>query len=351
MSGRSIARGALRVVKGLGIAVLVLASVGAIVGAVYQEIGLRRDRTAFPAPGELVSIGSHALHIHCLGEGGTPIMLDAGAGGWSLQWFMFHEQLANEGRVCAFDRSGFGWSEDGVGVRDGEGLAHELHALLAAVGIGPVVYVGHSLGANLAQIHYRLFPDDIAGLVLIDPGRPVDMLEDFTGTREDAMAIEGCGWKCPAASAATRVGLVRFASRNAGRRTLGERRQRLYNAGLSRQSTARTLVGYLDLLPKTAYQNLDSTDFGDVPLTVVYSGNTREPVGDETEADVVRWHREVLVDMARLASGSTRGRGPVVIEGATHQSIVTEEKYVEPVLEEIRRVVNTARPVGADTGR
>ncbi len=41
----------------------------------------------------------------------------------------------------------------------------------------------------------------------------------------------------------------------------------------------------------------------------------------------------------RLASRSTRGRRPVLVEGATHQSIVTQEPYVRPVIEEILRIV------------
>lgn len=339
MSGRSIRRRVLRFLRGLGLVVAVLATAAATIGAVYQELGVRRDRQELPPPGDLVPIGSHSLHIHCLGEGGTTVLLDAGAGGWSMHWFMFQETLSRDGRVCAFDRSGLGWSDEGQGVYDGEGLSRELHALLQAAGIGPVVYVGHSLGANLAQIHYRLFSDDIAGMLLIDPGRPVDMLEDFTGTREDAMAMTGCGWQCTLTSLATRVGLVRFVSRNAARRTLGDARQRVYCAGMSRQSAARTLVGYLTLLPMTAHQNLDATDFGDVPLTVVYSGDTRNPEDEETEADVARWHEEVLEDMAELAARSSRGIGPIVVEGATHQSIVIEEAHVAPVLEEIRRVV------------
>ena len=346
MTGGSIGARIRRFARVLGIVLAAIAAATALSGAIYQEVGVRRDRARYPAPGELVSIGTHSLHLHCAGDGAPTVLLDAGAGGWSLHWWGFREGLAREGRVCAFDRSGLGWSDDGVGVYDGEGLARELHAVLGSADTGPVVYVGHSLGANLAQIHARLFPEDVAGMVLIDPGRPVDMLEDFEGTRDDAAAIEGCGWKCVAASVATRLGLVRFATRNAGRNTLSAERQALYHAGLSRQTTTRTVIGYLDLLPKTAWQNIDSDDFQDIPLTVVYSSDTRRPEGDETEDDVARWHREVLADMETLAARSTRGRGPVVIEGATHTSIVTDTRFIGPVIEEIRYVARLTRSPG-----
>jgi len=342
MTAGSLGRIAWRFTKGLLVVVLVLAGAGALVGSVYQALGERADAEAFPPPGEFVSIETHRLHMQCMGEGAPTILLDAGAGGWSMHWWAYQESLSAGNRVCAFDRSGLGWSEEGPRAYDGESISREAHVMLEAAAEGPVVYVGHSLGANLAQIHYRLFPDDIAGLVLIDPGRPVDMLEDFEGTREDALAIETCGWMCGAATAATRLGLVRFMTRSAGKRTLGPERQREYHAGMSRGATTRTVIGYLQFLPKTAYQNIDVSTFDDTPLTIVYSGDTRKPEGEETEADVVAWHRETMGDMAELAGRSTRGRGPIVIDGATHMTITVDEAHVSQVLQEIARVVDMA---------
>jgi pimeloyl-ACP methyl ester carboxylesterase len=343
MGAKRFGRIAWRFTKGVLIVAIVLAGAGALVGSAYQAIGERADAEAYPPPGDLVSIGSHRMHMHCVGEGSPTILLDAGAGGWSMHWWAYQEPLSDTNRVCTFDRSGLGWSEEGPGAYDGGAISREVHELLGATMDGPVVYVGHSMGANLAQIHYSLFPEDIAGLVLIDPARPIDLLEDFEGTREEALAIETCGWMCGAATAATKVGLVRFMTRNAGKRTLGAERQRQYHAGMSQAATTRTVLAYLHFLPKTAYQNIDATTFDDTPLTIVYSGNTRKPEGEETEEDVVEWHRETMRDMAGLASRSTMGHGPVVIEGATHQSITIDHAYVEKVLAEIARVVELAR--------
>lgn len=39
----------------------------AAIGATYQSLGSTFDRQQFPAPGELVSIGDHRLHIHDMG--------------------------------------------------------------------------------------------------------------------------------------------------------------------------------------------------------------------------------------------------------------------------------------------
>ncbi|MDH4045541.1 MAG: alpha/beta hydrolase [Gemmatimonadota bacterium] len=309
------------------------------VGAVYQALGSRRDAARLPPPGTLVSIGTHRMHIHCTGTEKPTILLDAGAGGWSLHWASIRPLLDSLARVCAFDRSGAGWSDKGPGAYDGEAIAREVDALLRAAGeTDPVLYVGHSLGANLGLIHYGLFPANIAGLVLIDPGRTVDMLEDFAGTRADAEAITSCGWTCWAATAATRTGLVRLLVRSLGSRYMADEVVAAYRAGMARPFTVTTFAAYLTFLPKTAWQQRRVEDLGDLPLSIVYSGNTRRPEGDETEADVAAWHAETLEDMRALAARSTRGTGPLVVDSATHSSIVLAPEYARTVAAEILRV-------------
>ena len=56
-------------------------------------------------------------------------------------------------------------------------MVEELHELLAAGGAGaPYVMVGHSFGGLLARMYASRFPDQVAGLVLIDPLPPTDWL-------------------------------------------------------------------------------------------------------------------------------------------------------------------------------
>ena len=85
--------------------------------------------------------------------------------------------VAKNGRVCAFDRPGFGASAYIAHAFDGVTAADELHALLPAAGIArPFVYVGHSLGGNFAQIYAARYPHDVEALILIEPGYPRDLL-------------------------------------------------------------------------------------------------------------------------------------------------------------------------------
>jgi pimeloyl-ACP methyl ester carboxylesterase len=69
-----------------------------------------------------------------------------------------------------YDRAGIGWSDPSpVGPRTAQQVADELHTLLRGLGEqGPVVLVAHSLGGYFSQLYAAAYPEDVAGLVLID---------------------------------------------------------------------------------------------------------------------------------------------------------------------------------------
>src|ERR1700741_4016567 len=72
-----------------------------------------------PAPGVMVDVGSHRLHLRCIGAAGTgpTVILEAGGGGFSPVWSQVQNLLASRMRTCAYDRAGLGWSEQGPAPR------------------------------------------------------------------------------------------------------------------------------------------------------------------------------------------------------------------------------------------
>jgi pimeloyl-ACP methyl ester carboxylesterase len=61
-------------------------------------------------------------------------------------------------------------------VRTVQDSVDDLHALLdAAGGSGPYVLIGHSFGGLIVRLYASQYPDDVAGLVLVD-GMPPDLL-------------------------------------------------------------------------------------------------------------------------------------------------------------------------------
>src|SRR5215203_5242823 len=152
----------------IGLTGLVLVLV--LAGMVFQFVATKIDEYRYPAPGEMVDVGGYSLHLHCTGEGGAPtVVMDSGAGGNVLAWQLVQPEVAQFARVCTYDRGGMGWSEPGAQPRTSQQFVEELHTLLGNAGVqGPYVLVGHSLGGTNMQFYASQYPDEVAGMVLVD---------------------------------------------------------------------------------------------------------------------------------------------------------------------------------------
>ena len=324
-----------RIAKWIGI--FVLACI--LAGAIYQQIGSLIDRRNLPPPGRMVVVDNRQIHVLCVGGGAATIVLDSGLGGWSTYWYRIQPALAQFARVCSFDRPGLGWSDGGGKSFDGLAAASEFSGIVAAAQIKtPFVYVGHSLGANFAQIYASQYPQDVAALVLLEPGNPKDMLEDFHGSREQAMALPACNRFCVAAWVAGGLGIARLGSHFAGKSFEGGA-QAQYRAGLARTSSPGTAIAYYGALPKTAWQTMDVQKFGDLPVLMLASSELREPEGKETIQDVITWRKGYLEYLASIAAKSSRGQGPIVIANSTHASMVLRQMPAEQVVSAIEKFI------------
>jgi pimeloyl-ACP methyl ester carboxylesterase len=313
-----------------------------VLGAGYSNVKSVVDGRNHPPPGALVAVGGHRLHLHCEGSGAPTVVLEAGAGALSLSMRKIQDALRDSVRVCAYDRAGLGWSESSDSDFDAASSVAELRALVDSAGIArPFVLVGHSLGANIAQIYGASHTADLAGVVLIDPSTPDDLLEDFEGPDSLALATSGCGWKCGMASGMARLGVIRLATRRAGRTRFSEADARAYRAGIARPRHNRAALGSLLAGPKTGAQTQLATQFGDLPVTVLFTEKTRGPSGKETEADVAIWHALKLQQMRTLLAGTTRGRGPIVVPNATHVSVTLEAESARLIAAETLRLIRT----------
>jgi pimeloyl-ACP methyl ester carboxylesterase len=111
-----------------------------------------------------------SLHLRCSGEGPVTVLFDAGGSDWSIIWTDVQRRIAVSARACAYDRAGLGKSDPAPGPRTPSAIANDMHALIEKANFSqPVVLVGHSLGGFNVKLAAALFPEDVAGLVLIDP--------------------------------------------------------------------------------------------------------------------------------------------------------------------------------------
>ncbi|GAB4574537.1 MAG: alpha/beta hydrolase [Anaerolineae bacterium] len=156
----------------IGLLVAIMIGVPAL-GAATQKIGEVRDAGNNPPPGELYDVGGFRLHLHCEGQGSPTVVMEHGLGNTSLVWHAVRPTLAAQTRTCVFDRAGYGWSDPGPAPRTHDRIVGEIYTLLHNAGIEtPFIYVGHSFGGLDAALYAARHPEDVAGLVLLDPAAP-----------------------------------------------------------------------------------------------------------------------------------------------------------------------------------
>jgi pimeloyl-ACP methyl ester carboxylesterase len=150
------------------LAVLVLFALG---GA-YETIG-RATEPSVAMRGELVDVGSYRLHLECTGTGAPTVILEPGGGASAATLGWIAPDVARHTTVCVYDRAGKGWSDAAQTAPDGAQTATDLHTLLERADVaGPYVLAGHSFGGLYVMRYAAQYPDEVAGMVLIDSTAP-----------------------------------------------------------------------------------------------------------------------------------------------------------------------------------
>jgi len=162
-------------IQQLGLIVGVLAAL-IVAGMLYQRVASRAASRRFPAPGELIDVGGHRLHVTCSGTGRPPVVLEAGIAASSLSWAAVEPLVAQFRRVCTYDRAGLAWSDVPSCPRTFDRIVEEFATVIARVAPGErCILVGHSFGSFIVRGCAMRHPDAVAGLVLVDPA--VEWLE------------------------------------------------------------------------------------------------------------------------------------------------------------------------------
>jgi pimeloyl-ACP methyl ester carboxylesterase len=128
---------------------------------------------ASPSPrpwGELIDLGGRKFHMKCQGTGSPAVILESGAGEFSLDWALAMDRISRFTRVCAWDRAGYAWSDISPNFEEFSLAAADMQTLLQKAGVQPPwILAGHGMGALYARDYQHRYPGEVAGLVLIDP--------------------------------------------------------------------------------------------------------------------------------------------------------------------------------------
>jgi pimeloyl-ACP methyl ester carboxylesterase len=140
-------------------------------------------------PARVETINGHQVEIATAGTGGgATVIFEAGLGNDWTPWDQVASEVALHARIFAYSRPGYGASSPATTPRDPKQIVEELRALLAFEGYAPpYVLVGHSMGGTYMELFAKSHPDEVVGVVLVDP-RP----RDFLATCE-AAGLDQCG--------------------------------------------------------------------------------------------------------------------------------------------------------------
>jgi pimeloyl-ACP methyl ester carboxylesterase len=296
----------------------------AVIAAIYQVVATQIDQRTYPPSGEMVDVGTHTLHINCLGEGGPTVILEAANLGMSAHWVRVQQQLAQTTRVCAYDRAGMGWSEAGPEPRDAKQISSELHTLLKGADTeAPYVLVGHSYGGLYTRMYAARYPKQVAGVVLVDSSHP----EQFTRSEEGRAMYEQNRRMGAFIPWLTHLGVIRLTNFYPAHPDLPAQQRAKIEAFNSSTQQLATTVEEFSATPQTNSQVRSTQSLGDKPLGVVSAGQQSPD-----------W-LEMQQELSALSPNSIHR----VVEGATHESLLYDKGDSQVTSAAIEQVVDAGR--------
>ena len=306
------------------VALLALASIG----GGYQTFGAAADARAYPMPGQLISVGGHSLHLNCTGSGTPTVVLEPGMGEMSSNHARIAPAVASGTRVCVYDRAGRGWSQPADTVQDARQIATDLHTLLQRANVpGPYVLAGHSFGGRYVLTFAAQYPGEVTGMVLIDSTAPASSFDPATAAPADPGAYDVVSRIAALVSTPARLGVSRlYAPAEAA--DLPPQPRGEVRASIASTTNLRSLIEEFLQGNASAQQAAALRDFADKPLVVLTAG-----VGSASDH---------LAAQDRLATLSTN-TSHRVIDGATHDSLISSSQGAATTAKAILDVVSSVR--------
>ncbi|WP_353509720.1 alpha/beta hydrolase [Intrasporangium sp.] len=299
----------------------------AAIGGGYESVSAGLDED-LAMPGRLIDVGGHSLHLRCSGSGSPTVILEPGAGLMSSVSGWIAPAVARETRVCVYDRAGHGWSEPADSPQDGAQTATDLHTLLERASVpGPYVLAGHSFGGLYVQTFAAQYPDDVAGLVLVDTtGRKSQATPAGSPDEKDSYNIKGRF--SALLSSTAELGVARLLSRGSYDSLPPQSAQEAEATGSTVANMRSTIEEYLQA-NNAAGQAAALDDVGDKPVVVLTAG-----IG--SDAAKIAAHGALA---AALSTNSVHR----VVDGGTHESLILDEHDSAATTQAILDVVSSVR--------
>lgn len=304
-----------------GLALLLVAAL--VSGILYEQIGRSRDRSRLPQLGKSVDIGGRSLNISCRGTGRPAVVFESGGDAPGLEWEPIQTEVATFAQACSYDRSGIGWSDPGPYPRTSAAIANDLHELLKRADVPPpYVLVGASFGGINSRVYAGLYPDEVAGLVLVDSAHEDESQRapNFYLGRTAPHWL----WRplCFAYKTAAFIGLIRLTESSPQNHSPAPANREEIIEALRRQP--KSVVSNIStgiVLPESYDQARSVRNLGDRPMIVLTAGQPFDFGDPELNRQAAAyqqvWIHEMQAGLARLSS---RGR-QIVVPSSNHANI------------------------------
>jgi pimeloyl-ACP methyl ester carboxylesterase len=291
-----------------------------------------------------VQVSGRRLHLLEAGGGNPTVVFESGISATCLNWTTVQAGVARFARACAYDRASLGWSDRTDSPRTLARMVDDLRALLLAAQVpGPYILVAHSFGGLLVRSYAARYPDQVAGLVLVDP---VSAAEWADRAPAQVRMLRRGVMLARRGAVLARLGVVRL---SLGLLMSGARRIPQWIARLSSgrgESTISRLVGevrkmppevwpmiqahwclpksfeglanYLEALPASAEEAMNLGDTGPLPVTILSAATATEGQ---------------LAEREQMAARSSRGRHSIAARSGHWVHLDQPELVIEAIRE------------------
>ena len=117
-----------------------------------------------------VTIDRQKFRIKEFGKGDVTVIFESGMSDSLEAWGSLPDSISDYARVFLYDRADIGKSDTSIQERTIPNMVNELQSILKAEQINhPYVFVGHSLGGLIGRYFSSQYPDQVKGLLLLDP--------------------------------------------------------------------------------------------------------------------------------------------------------------------------------------
>lgn len=294
-------------------------------------------------PGELVDVNGYKIHLITTGDEGPAVVFFHGAGDIGLIWNLVLPGVSKFAKGVAVDHAGEGWSEHGHAVHMWQ-QAYDTYTALQNAGIkGPYILVGHSLGGILTRVFANAYPEEVAGVVLVDATHPDVVLKYYNNGNSEwqRSRLRSKGREIPPVNTSRLTSppeLTTFkASRDFGDKfkDFSEEDQRRFQWFYNERpfSYVKGRSSYESETMAILYENEDEYGFGNVPLIVLSKGIRPEKEGDDRwSSEQLRAHSIHLQEqLLNLSSDSKQ----IIAKKSGHQIHLDQPKLVVQAIQEI----------------